>query len=111
MNLGDGQATNGVAAVLRNDDDDAVDPHLERIKTQAGGEESDEEVFLHFSNSPISLLILADLVVTLSFVVFRMKILLQRKMIAGLLLMILERRNLMPVKVEMKDRYIDNLCF
>eukprot|EP00262_Sarcandra_glabra_P010978 TRINITY_DN26688_c0_g1_i1.p1 TRINITY_DN26688_c0_g1~~TRINITY_DN26688_c0_g1_i1.p1 ORF type:complete len:646 (-),score=160.90 TRINITY_DN26688_c0_g1_i1:244-2181(-) len=43
MNLGDMQATNGVAAVLQNDDDDAVDPHLERIKNEAGGEESDEE--------------------------------------------------------------------
>ncbi|XP_050224067.1 FACT complex subunit SSRP1 [Mercurialis annua] len=42
MNLGDMQATNGVAAVLQNDDDDAVDPHLERIKNEAG-DESDEE--------------------------------------------------------------------
>lgn len=43
MNLGE-QATNGVAAVLQNSDDDAVDPHLERIKNEAGGGESDEEV-------------------------------------------------------------------
>ncbi|KAG1335452.1 putative FACT complex subunit SSRP1 [Cocos nucifera] len=43
MNLGDVQTTNGVAAVLQNADDDAVDPHLERIKNEAGGEESDEE--------------------------------------------------------------------
>ncbi|KAM0932683.1 putative chromatin remodeling & transcriptional activation HMG family [Dioscorea sansibarensis] len=43
MNLGDAQTTNTVAAVLDNDDDDAVDPHLERIKNAAGGEESDEE--------------------------------------------------------------------
>ncbi|XP_077217969.1 high mobility group [Tasmannia lanceolata] len=43
MNLGEAQTTNGVAAVLDNDDDDAVDPHLERIKNAAGGEESDEE--------------------------------------------------------------------
>ncbi|KAF2948806.1 hypothetical protein DAI22_01g061600 [Oryza sativa Japonica Group] len=44
MNLGDGQgATGGVTAVLRDTDDDAVDPHLERIKNQAGDEESDEE--------------------------------------------------------------------
>lgn len=46
MNLGDGQgATGGVTAVLRDTDDDAVDPHLERIKNQAGDEESDEEVW------------------------------------------------------------------
>ncbi|XP_006643849.1 FACT complex subunit SSRP1-A [Oryza brachyantha] len=44
MNLGDGQgASGGVTAVLRDTDDDAVDPHLERIKNQAGDEESDEE--------------------------------------------------------------------
>ena len=44
MNLGGVQATDGVAAVLQEDDDDAVDPHLERIKNEAGGDESDEEV-------------------------------------------------------------------
>ena len=46
MNLGgDGQGASGVITdVLRNTDDDAVDPHLERIKNQAGDEESDEEV-------------------------------------------------------------------
>lgn len=43
LNLGDGRSANGVAAVLHNVDDDAVDPHLERIKNAAGGEESDEE--------------------------------------------------------------------
>ncbi|KAJ7970953.1 FACT complex subunit SSRP1 [Quillaja saponaria] len=43
MNLGDVQATEGVAAVLQNDVDDAVDPHLERIRNEAGGDESDEE--------------------------------------------------------------------
>ncbi|KAJ0985546.1 hypothetical protein J5N97_003902 [Dioscorea zingiberensis] len=43
MNLGDAKTTNSVAAVLDNDDDDAVDPHLERIRNAAGGEESDEE--------------------------------------------------------------------
>ncbi|KAK1312914.1 FACT complex subunit SSRP1 [Acorus calamus] len=43
MNLGDMQTTTGVAAVLQQDDDDAVDPHLERIRNEAGGEESDEE--------------------------------------------------------------------
>ena len=51
MNLGAGlQAAEGVAAVLRDEDDDAVDPHLERIRN-AAGEESDEEVsFSIFSN-------------------------------------------------------------
>ena len=44
MNLGGVQTADGVAAVLQNDDDDAVDPHLERIKNEAGGDESDEEV-------------------------------------------------------------------
>ncbi|KAI9075216.1 hypothetical protein K1719_042825 [Acacia pycnantha] len=43
MNLGGSQTTDGVAAVLQEDDDDAVDPHLERIKNAAGGAESDEE--------------------------------------------------------------------
>ncbi|XP_059069864.1 FACT complex subunit SSRP1 isoform X2 [Cryptomeria japonica] len=46
MNLGDGQGTGGVASVLENSDDEAVDPHLERIKNAidaGGGEESDEE--------------------------------------------------------------------
>lgn len=43
MNLGAGlQAADGVAAVLRDEEDDAVDPHLERIKNL--NEESDEEV-------------------------------------------------------------------
>lgn len=48
MNLGDVQTADGVAAVLQNDDDDAVDPHLERIKNEAGGDESDEEVTFTF---------------------------------------------------------------
>lgn len=43
MNRGGSQAADGVPAVLQNDDDD-VDPHLERIKIDAGGDESDEEV-------------------------------------------------------------------
>ncbi|XP_019442642.1 PREDICTED: FACT complex subunit SSRP1-like [Lupinus angustifolius] len=44
MNLGDAQAPGGMAKVLETDDDDAVDPHLERIKNEAGGgDESDEE--------------------------------------------------------------------
>lgn len=43
MNLGGAGSTDGVAAVLGdNDDDDAVDPHLERIRNQAA-DESDEE--------------------------------------------------------------------
>ncbi|XP_042415879.1 FACT complex subunit SSRP1-like isoform X1 [Zingiber officinale] len=41
LNLTDAQTTNGVATALQ-DDDDAVDPHLERIKN-AAGDESDEE--------------------------------------------------------------------
>ncbi|GAB2282341.1 FACT complex subunit ssrp1 [Dionaea muscipula] len=40
LNLGDVQ-TKGVAAVLQNDEDEAVDPHLERIKNAA--DETDEE--------------------------------------------------------------------
>ncbi|KAK5840651.1 hypothetical protein PVK06_009554 [Gossypium arboreum] len=32
-----------VVEILQNDDDDAVDPHLERIKNEAGVDESDEE--------------------------------------------------------------------
>ncbi|XP_020598875.1 FACT complex subunit SSRP1 [Phalaenopsis equestris] len=43
LNLGVEGVTTGVAAVLHNDDDDAVDPHLERIKNAAGDEESDDE--------------------------------------------------------------------
>ncbi|KAB5516341.1 hypothetical protein DKX38_026989 [Salix brachista] len=43
MNLGDMQAAKGVAAVLQNDDDDAVDPHLARIRNEAGDDESDDE--------------------------------------------------------------------
>ncbi|URD86576.1 hypothetical protein MUK42_28561 [Musa troglodytarum] len=42
LNLGGSQTTNGVTAALHDDDDDAVDPHLERIKN-AAGDESDEE--------------------------------------------------------------------
>ena len=52
MNLGSVQTTEGVAAVLRSDDDDdAVDPHLERIRYETGGDESDEEVNLSVSES------------------------------------------------------------
>ncbi|KHG16089.1 FACT complex subunit SSRP1 [Gossypium arboreum] len=43
MNLGDVRTADGVAEILQNDDDDAVDPHLERIKNEAGVDESDEE--------------------------------------------------------------------
>lgn len=49
MNLGDFQTSDGVARVLQTEDDDAVDPHLERIKNEAGGDESDEEVRIHAS--------------------------------------------------------------
>jgi structure-specific recognition protein 1 len=50
MNLGDMQTAKGVAAVLQNDDDDAVDPHLARIRNEAGDDESDEEAssFIYF---------------------------------------------------------------
>lgn len=44
LHIGDAQTSNGVAAVLADDDDDAVDPHLERIRNQTGAGESDEEV-------------------------------------------------------------------
>lgn len=44
MNLPTAQATDGVAAVLHRDVDDAVDPHLERIKNEVIGNDSDEEV-------------------------------------------------------------------
>lgn len=44
MNLGADKAADAITAVLQEDDDDAVDPHLERIKNEAGGDESDEEV-------------------------------------------------------------------
>ncbi|KAL2487374.1 FACT complex subunit SSRP1 [Abeliophyllum distichum] len=43
MNLGAVPTADGVAAVLQNDDDDAVDPHLERIRNEAARDESDEE--------------------------------------------------------------------
>ncbi|XP_058081259.1 FACT complex subunit SSRP1-A-like [Magnolia sinica] len=44
MNFGASQRqTNGVEDALQAADDDAVDPHLEWIKNEAGGEESDEE--------------------------------------------------------------------
>ncbi|XP_027152977.1 FACT complex subunit SSRP1 [Coffea eugenioides] len=43
MNLGEAQSRDAILPVLPEDDDDAVDPHLERIKNEAGGDESDEE--------------------------------------------------------------------
>lgn len=46
MNLGAAKATDGVAAVLQDEEDDNVDPHLERIKNEAGVDDSDEEVNL-----------------------------------------------------------------
>ena len=44
MKLGDGRATNGVAAVLQVEDDNTVDRLLEPIKNEADGDDSDEEV-------------------------------------------------------------------
>ncbi|KAI5341027.1 hypothetical protein L3X38_020301 [Prunus dulcis] len=43
MNLGESQTADGVAPLLEEADDDAVDPHLVRVKNEAGGDESDEE--------------------------------------------------------------------
>ncbi|GKU97086.1 hypothetical protein SLEP1_g10267 [Rubroshorea leprosula] len=43
MNLGDERTGDGVAKILQTEEDDAVDPHLERIRNEAGGDESDEE--------------------------------------------------------------------
>ncbi|CAK8560843.1 unnamed protein product [Lathyrus sativus] len=43
MNLGDALPAAGVAKAFESDDDDAVDPHLERIRNEAGENESDEE--------------------------------------------------------------------
>ncbi|KAM7267672.1 hypothetical protein ACFE04_009838 [Oxalis oulophora] len=45
MNLGEARAAEGgLPSVLQNEDDDAVDPHLERIKNDiGGGDDSDEE--------------------------------------------------------------------
>ncbi|BAF16734.1 fACT complex subunit SSRP1-B [Oryza sativa Japonica Group] len=44
LNLGEAQGrAGGVTAVLQSTDDDAVDPHLERIRNQTGDDESDEE--------------------------------------------------------------------
>lgn len=54
MNLGSAQTAEGVAAVLQSDIDDAVDPHLERIRNEAIGDESDEEVLFLFSFSCFS---------------------------------------------------------
>jgi hypothetical protein len=46
MNLGDEQGINGVAVILENSDDEAVDLHLECIKSArecGAGKYSDEE--------------------------------------------------------------------
>ena len=45
MNLGGAKAIDGGPSVLQVDEDDTVDPHLERIKNQAA-DDSDEEVNL-----------------------------------------------------------------
>lgn len=54
FNAGGVQNAEGVAAVLQSDIDDAVDPHLERIRNEANGDESDEEVRFLFPFSCIS---------------------------------------------------------
>ncbi|KAL5576997.1 hypothetical protein UlMin_018696 [Ulmus minor] len=43
MNLGDMQTTDGVASILQDEDNDVVNPHLVRVKSETGGDESDEE--------------------------------------------------------------------
>lgn len=48
MNLGSGQTTVGVASVLNKHVDHSVDPHLERIRNEAIGDDSDEEVIFLF---------------------------------------------------------------
>lgn len=48
MNLNEARATEGVPVLP--DEDDAVDPHLERIKNEAGGDDSDEEVIIPICN-------------------------------------------------------------
>ncbi|WMV17455.1 hypothetical protein MTR67_010840 [Solanum verrucosum] len=83
-----------VVPVLPDDDDDAVDPHLERIKNEAGGDDSDEEYLcLPF--------VLSEVLEMPSDIhnLFRMKILSSIRMMEGLLLTILEGMNLMPVVV------------
>jgi hypothetical protein len=111
MNLGgDGQGASGVVTdVLRDTDDDAVDPHLERIKNQAGDDESDEEVCClvvmlldaAFSNN----LITEPFYVLIIYIHCRMKILLQIRMIVDLLLMTRVMRIQMLVIVVVKKRY------
>ncbi|GAB4830412.1 FACT complex subunit ssrp1 [Ancistrocladus abbreviatus] len=43
LNLRDGHTPEGVGVVLQNDEDEAVDPHLERIRNEAGHDDSDDE--------------------------------------------------------------------
>ncbi|KAK5825901.1 hypothetical protein PVK06_020779 [Gossypium arboreum] len=43
MNLAYVRTADSVAKILQNHDDDAVDPHLEHIKNEAGVDESDDE--------------------------------------------------------------------
>ena len=64
LNLGVGQNGTGVSRTIDEDDDDAVDPHLERIKRSAGDEDSDEEVrksstslYIHIRHPVIHLII------------------------------------------------------
>jgi structure-specific recognition protein 1 len=44
LNLGELQTAAGVASVLQNTVDISVDPYLQGLKSQAGDDESDEEV-------------------------------------------------------------------
>ena len=44
-----------VVYVLQDEDDDVVDPHLIRVKNEAGGDESDEHVFSSFYLSLFSM--------------------------------------------------------
>jgi hypothetical protein len=106
MNLGgDGQGASGVVTdVLRDTDDDAVDPHLERIKNQAGDEESDEEVCCLVN------LITEAFCILIIYLHVRMKISLQTRMIVDLLLMTQVMRNQMLVIVVVKRRYFKIYC-
>ncbi|KAE8672418.1 FACT complex subunit SSRP1 [Hibiscus syriacus] len=95
MNLGDVRTTDGVAEIFQNDDDDAVDPHLERIKNEAGGDESDEEFELASAS---------NMKHGLSPIVHWMRTLFLTKTMEDHQLMILGMRIQMVVTVEMRKR-------
>jgi hypothetical protein len=76
MNLGDAQGTSGVAAALEGSDDDGVDPHLNRIRSEResgaaglGAEDSDEEVFPP-PCSPFSSETLYELIIIIAFLMY-----------------------------------------